>query len=85
MGVKYQSISIEPMYREFMSALFDFEGLKVDTTEENLQSCCRGVLLMALSNNSATWSDNRQQSEMAVGYATLYGDMAGGYGALKDV
>ncbi len=87
MGVKYQSISIEPMYREFMSALApDFEGLKVDTTEENLQSRCRGVLLMALSNKTGYMVlTTGNKSEMAVGYATLYGDMAGGYGALKDV
>ncbi|WP_301387944.1 NAD+ synthase, partial [Thalassolituus sp. UBA2590] len=79
MGVKYQSISIEPMYREFMSALApDFEGLKVDTTEENLQSRCRGVLLMALSNKTGYMVlTTGNKSEMAVGYATLYGDMAG--------
>ena len=87
MGVRYQSISIEPMYNEFMSALApDFEGLKVDTTEENLQSRCRGVLLMALSNKTGYMVlTTGNKSEMAVGYATLYGDMAGGYGALKDV
>ena len=87
MGVRYQSISIEPMYSEFMSALAaDFEGLRVDTTEENLQSRCRGVLLMALSNKTGYMVlTTGNKSEMAVGYATLYGDMAGGYGALKDV
>ena len=87
MGVQYQSVSIEPMYKEFMSALApDFEGLKVDTTEENLQSRCRGVLLMALSNKTGYMVlTTGNKSEMAVGYATLYGDMAGGYGALKDV
>ncbi|WP_369984692.1 NAD+ synthase [Thalassolituus sp.] len=87
MGVRYQSVSIEPMYKEFMSALApDFEGLKVDTTEENLQSRCRGVLLMALSNKTGYMVlTTGNKSEMAVGYATLYGDMAGGYGALKDV
>ena len=87
MGVKYQSISIEPMYATFMDALADdFAGLAVDTTEENLQSRCRGVLLMALSNKTGSMVlTTGNKSEMAVGYATLYGDMAGGYGALKDV
>jgi NAD+ synthase (glutamine-hydrolysing) len=87
MGVKYQSISIEPMYNEFMTALApDFEGLAVDTTEENLQARCRGVLLMALSNKTGSMViTTGNKSEMAVGYATLYGDMVGGYSALKDV
>jgi NAD+ synthase (glutamine-hydrolysing) len=87
MGVKYQSISIEPMYNEFMAALApDFEGLAVDTTEENLQARCRGVLLMALSNKTGSMViTTGNKSEMAVGYATLYGDMVGGYSALKDV
>ncbi len=87
MGVAYQSISIEPMYREFMTALApEFAGLPVDTTEENLQSRCRGVLLMAISNKTGYMVlTTGNKSEMAVGYATLYGDMAGGYGALKDV
>jgi len=87
MGIRYESISIEPMYREFMAGLSDnFAGLAVDTTEENLQSRCRGVLLMALSNKTGYMVlTTGNKSEMAVGYATLYGDMAGGYGALKDV
>lgn len=87
MGVAYESISIEPMYREFMHALAaEFAGLPVDTTEENLQSRCRGVLLMAISNKTGYMVlTTGNKSEMAVGYATLYGDMAGGYGALKDV
>ena len=87
MGVQYQSISIEPMYTTFMDALAeDFKGLNVDNTEENLQSRCRGVLLMALSNKTGSMVlTTGNKSEMAVGYATLYGDMAGGYGALKDV
>ncbi|ASP38927.1 NAD+ synthase [Bacterioplanes sanyensis] len=87
MGVRYESISIEPMYREFMQALAPaFAGADVDTTEENLQSRCRGVLLMAMSNKTgAMVLTTGNKSEMAVGYATLYGDMAGGYGALKDV
>ncbi len=87
MGVQYESISIEPMYNAFMAALAPgFEGLAVDTTEENLQSRCRGVLLMAMSNKTGYMVlTTGNKSEMAVGYATLYGDMAGGYGALKDV
>ncbi|MCA6063184.1 NAD+ synthase [Thalassolituus marinus] len=87
MGVNYQSISIEAMYREFMAGLAtEFDGLPVDTTEENLQSRCRGVLLMAISNKTGYMVlTTGNKSEMAVGYATLYGDMAGGYGALKDV
>ncbi len=87
MGVRYRSISIEPMYREFMAALApEFDGLAADTTEENLQSRCRGVLLMAMSNKTGDMVlTTGNKSEMAVGYATLYGDMAGGYGALKDV
>ena len=87
MGVRYQSISIEAIYDQFITALKDdFSGLPVDTTEENLQSRCRGVLLMALSNKTRYMVlTTGNKSEMAVGYATLYGDMAGGYGALKDV
>tara|TARA_B100001113_G_C20789190_1_gene483096 strand:- start:36 stop:620 length:585 start_codon:yes stop_codon:yes gene_type:complete len=75
------------MYREFMAALApEFDGLAADTTEENLQSRCRGVLLMAMSNKTGDMVlTTGNKSEMAVGYATLYGDMAGGYGALKDV
>ena len=75
------------MVREFMQTLTPFfEGHPVDTTEENLQSRCRGVLLMALSNKTgALVLTTGNKSEMAVGYATLYGDMAGGYAVLKDV
>ena len=63
-----------------------FEGHPVDATEENLQSRCRGVLLMALSNKTnALVLTTGNKSEMAVGYATLYGDMAGGFAVLKDV
>lgn len=87
MGVRYESISIEPMYNAFMAQLEgEFRGLPADTTEENLQSRCRGVVLMALSNKTGYMVlTTGNKSEMAVGYATLYGDMAGGYGALKDV
>ncbi|MES2675309.1 MAG: NAD+ synthase [Pseudomonadota bacterium] len=87
MGVKYSSISIEPMYEAFMLALnTEFAGTKRDTTEENLQARCRGVVLMAISNKKGVLVlTTGNKSEMAVGYSTLYGDMAGGFDALKDV
>ncbi len=87
LGVRYQSISIEPMYEAFMAALADeFAGRDVDTTEENLQARCRGVLLMAISNKKGYLVlTTGNKSELAVGYSTLYGDMAGGFDALKDV
>lgn len=87
LGVRYSSISIEPMYEAFMAALADeFVGLPRDTTEENLQARCRGVLLMAISNKKGYLVlTTGNKSEMAVGYSTLYGDMAGGFDALKDV
>lgn len=87
MGVRYSSISIEPMYEAFMAQLAqEFDGLKRDTTEENLQARCRGVLLMAISNKKGYLVlTTGNKSEMAVGYSTLYGDMAGGFDALKDV
>lgn len=87
MGVQYRSISIAPMYDAFMASLAEkFAGLPRDTTEENLQSRCRGVMLMAISNKTGYMVlTTGNKSEMAVGYATLYGDMAGGYGAIKDV
>lgn len=87
LGVRYSSISIEPMYEAFMSALSDeFVGTKRDTTEENLQARCRGVVLMAISNKKGYLVlTTGNKSEMAVGYSTLYGDMAGGFDALKDV
>jgi len=87
MGVKYSSISIEPMYEAFMAQLAEeFVGTKRDTTEENLQARCRGVLLMAISNKKGFLVlTTGNKSEMAVGYSTLYGDMAGGFDALKDV
>lgn len=87
LGVRYSSIGIEPMYEAFMAALNDeFAGLQKDTTEENLQARCRGVLLMAISNKKGYLVlTTGNKSEMAVGYSTLYGDMAGGFDALKDV
>ena len=87
LGVSYKVLPIEPMYDAFMHTLEDeFAGLGRDTTEENLQARCRGVLLMAISNKKGYMViTTGNKSEMAVGYATLYGDMVGGYSALKDV
>lgn len=87
LGVRYQSISIEPMYDAFMAGLAEeFAGTQRDTTEENLQARCRGVLLMAISNKKGYLVlTTGNKSEMAVGYSTLYGDMAGGFDVLKDV
>ena len=87
LGVRYDLISIEPLYDSFMQQLAPrFEGLKPDTTEENLQARCRGVLLMAISNKTgALVLTTGNKSEMAVGYSTLYGDMAGGFDVLKDI
>ena len=86
-GVHYREIPIENIYDSFMSALSsEFEGTSRDTTEENIQSRTRGVLLMAMSNKLGKMVlATGNKSEMAVGYATLYGDMAGGYAPLKDV
>ncbi|MEW9897777.1 NAD+ synthase [Chitinivorax sp. PXF-14] len=85
--VKYSEIAIRPVYDGFMDALAgEFAGLPVDTTEENLQARVRGTLLMALSNKTGKLVlTTGNKSEMAVGYATLYGDMAGGFAVLKDV
>lgn len=87
LGVSYKVLPIEPMYDAFMLALEDeFAGLAQDTTEENLQARCRGVMLMAISNKKGLMvMTTGNKSEVAVGYSTLYGDMVGGYSALKDV
>jgi NAD+ synthase (glutamine-hydrolysing) len=87
LGVTYDSIAIEPMYNAFMAGLDEqFTGFPVDLTEQNLQARCRGVLLMAISNKTgALVLTTGNKSELAVGYSTLYGDMAGGFDALKDV
>jgi NAD+ synthase (glutamine-hydrolysing) len=87
LGVDYHVIDIEPTYRSFVDALTPaFAGKGADTTEENLQSRCRGVMLMALSNkHGRLLLATGNKSEMAVGYATLYGDMCGAYAPLKDV
>ncbi|NND66500.1 MAG: NAD+ synthase [Halioglobus sp.] len=87
LGVSYKVISIEPLYDAFMTSLAaEFEGRAPDTTEENLQARCRGVLLMSISNKKGVLVlTTGNKSEMAVGYSTLYGDMAGGFDVLKDV
>ncbi len=87
LGVQYDVFSIEPMYDAFMAGLAGpFEGTSPDTTEENLQARLRGVLLMSLSNKFGSLVlTTGNKSEMAVGYSTLYGDMAGGFDVLKDV
>ncbi len=77
LGVRYDTLSIESMVAATQAVLAPVFGDRpADTTEENLQSRCRGILLMGISNGN--------KSEMAVGYATLYGDMAGGFAPLKD-
>ncbi len=87
LGVDYRIIDIENTFSAFLNTLADsFKGLAADTTEENLQARCRGVILMALSNKlNKIVLTTGNKSEMAVGYATLYGDMAGGFAVLKDV
>lgn len=87
LGVEFDIVSIEPMFDAFMGQLSPmFAGTERDTTEENLQARCRGVVLMALSNKRRSIVlTTGNKSEMAVGYATLYGDMAGGFDVLKDV
>jgi NAD+ synthase len=87
LGVKYETIEIERAVEamgETLSA--PFAGTKADTTEENLQSRLRGVILMAISNKFGPMVlTTGNKSEMSVGYATLYGDMCGGYNVLKDI
>ncbi|HWU75589.1 MAG TPA: NAD+ synthase [Rhodanobacter sp.] len=87
LGVDYHVIDIEPTCQSFVRALTPaFAGKGADTTEENLQSRTRGVMLMALSNkHRQLLLATGNKSEMAVGYATLYGDMCGAYAPLKDV
>lgn len=87
LGVACQTISIEPVFGAFLESLSDvFAGTETDTTEENIQARCRGVILMALSNKRGRIVlTTGNKSEMSVGYATLYGDMAGGFAPIKDV
>jgi NAD+ synthase (glutamine-hydrolysing) len=85
-GVQYDVVPIEPMYAATLEQLADlFAGLQEDVTEENIQARCRGLLLMAISNKTGSMLlTTGNKSEMAVGYATLYGDMAGGFAPIKD-
>ncbi len=87
MGARYSEIAIRPVYDAFGAALADqFRGLPEDVTEENLQARIRGTLLMAMSNKTgAIVLTTGNKSEMGTGYATLYGDMAGGFAVLKDL
>jgi len=86
LGVDYQVLPIEAMVAETTSLLAElFAGLPADATEENIQSRCRGMLLMAISNKTGRMVlATGNKSEMAVGYATLYGDMNGGFAPIKD-
>ncbi len=86
LNVRYDVISIEPIFRSVQEALSQvFAGLPEDVTEENIQSRCRGIILMAMSNKLGLMLlTTGNKSEMAVGYATLYGDMAGGFAPIKD-
>jgi len=87
LGVQYREIPIERPFDAFLDILAEaFADTRPDTTEENIQARCRGLILMALSNKQgAILLSTGNKSEMAVGYATLYGDMAGGFAPLKDV
>jgi NAD+ synthase (glutamine-hydrolysing) len=87
LGVRYDEISITPMFEAFRAALAtEFAGLAEDATEENIQARVRGTLLMALSNKfGSIVLTTGNKSEIATGYCTLYGDMAGGFAVIKDV
>ena len=86
LGVRFEVLPIEPIFTAVTDVLAGlFAGLAPDSTEENIQARCRGILLMALSNKLGLMLlSTGNKSEMAVGYATLYGDMAGGFAPLKD-
>ncbi len=87
LGVDYRSIAIEPAFSAFQAMLAEeFAGQKADVTEENIQARCRGIVLMAISNKKGKMLlTTGNKSEVSVGYATLYGDMAGGFAPIKDV
>ncbi|MBW9256565.1 MAG: NAD+ synthase [Candidatus Thiodiazotropha sp. (ex. Lucinisca nassula)] len=87
LGVEHRTIPIEPAFKAFLGMLSDeFAGKPVDVTEENIQARCRGIILMAISNKKGRiLLTTGNKSEMSVGYATLYGDMAGGFAPIKDV
>ena len=86
-GVQYREIPIETVFESFMQLLsHEFGGLQRDVTEENIQARSRGIILMAMSNKLGKMLlATGNKSEMSMGYATLYGDMAGGFSPLKDV
>lgn len=86
LGAQYDVVPIEPIYEATVQQLSDiFAGREADVTEENIQARCRGLLLMAISNKTGRMLlTTGNKSEMAVGYATLYGDMAGGFAPIKD-
>ena len=86
LGIQYDVIPIAPMYEATTGQLSQiFEGREEDVTEENVQARCRGLLLMSISNKTGRMLlTTGNKSEMAVGYATLYGDMAGGFAPIKD-
>ncbi len=87
LGVMHRVIPIEPAFQAFLGMLAEeFAGKPVDVTEENIQARCRGVILMAISNKKRRiLLTTGNKSEVAVGYATLYGDMAGGFAPIKDL
>lgn len=88
LGVQYQVISIEAPFNAFLETLEEplLKGTEPDATEENIQARCRGIMLMAISNKTGYMVlTTGNKSEMAVGYATLYGDMSGGFAPLKDI
>jgi len=87
MKVRYDEISIAPQFEAFKASLADeFKGLAQDATEENIQARIRGIFLMALSNKfGSIVLTTGNKSEMATGYCTLYGDMAGGFAVIKDL
>jgi NAD+ synthase (glutamine-hydrolysing) len=87
LGVRYDEYSIVPQFEAFLSTLAgEFAGKPIDATEENIQARIRGVILMALSNKfGSIVLTTGNKSEMATGYCTLYGDMAGGFAVIKDL
>ena len=87
LGVEYHIISIDEAFQVFLDNLREeFSGRPADSTEENIQARCRGIILMAISNKKRKiLLTTGNKSELSVGYATLYGDMAGGYAPIKDV
>jgi NAD+ synthase (glutamine-hydrolysing) len=87
LGVEHHELSIEGPFSSFIGVLGEmFAGLPADTAEENIQARCRGIILMAISNKKRKiLLTTGNKSEMSVGYATLYGDMAGGFAPIKDV